>query len=136
MSLSTSVVLKRGATGATLTGGTDTTFINDGRGTNGNKVLVDSSNGNLLTRQTIQTSIVQAVAAPNVNALAKLGRSKVIVKAPFVDSNGKTYQLPDTFEMTYHPSMTEAQRITKFWDTIAVIIDSELTNLFTKAVND
>lgn len=136
MSLSSSIVVKTGATAATLTGGTDTTFINDGQGVNGAKVLVDSSNGSLLTRRKIITRVVNAAAAPNANALAKLGKSQVTAHSPYVDGNNKSYKLPDSFEMTYHPSQSQADRITKFWNFIAIIIDSELANLTQNLVND
>lgn len=136
MSLSTSVSVLVGATGATLTGGAATTFINDGSGTNGAKKLVDSSNGNLLTRRSLTTRVVAGAAAPNSNALAKLGRSSVVVASPYVDANGKSYKLPDSFDFTYHPSMTQGERVTKFWNTIAMIVDAELLNLFTMGLND
>lgn len=136
MSLSTSIVVKSGATGVTLTGGTDVTFINDGLGINGAKTLIDSSNGNLLTRRKIVTRVVNAQAAPNANALAKLGKSQTTVHSPYVDANGKSYKLPDTFEMTYHPSMSQADRVTKFWNFISIIVDAELLNLNTNLVND
>lgn len=136
MSLRTSIVVKQGSTGVTLTGGSDTTFVNDGQGTNGVNVLIDSSNGNLLTRKRIATRLVRPEPAPNANSTAKLGRSAVTMHAPYVDSNGKLYKQPANFDISYHPDLTEAERLTLFWDFIAVIVDSEMGNLMSKSVND
>lgn len=136
MSLRTSIVVKKDPTAATLTGGTDRTFINDGRGTGGANVLVDSSNGNLLTREQIITRITQPQAAPNANAMAKLGHANVVTHHPFVDSNNKSYRCPAQTDISYHPEMTEAQRLAVFMNHISVLVDAELTNFFSKSVND
>lgn len=137
MSLRTNIVVKQSITAVALTGGNDTTFINDGQGTNGANVLVDSSNGNLLTRKKMTTRLTQPVAAPNPNALAKLGRADLTVHHPKVDSvSGKVYRRPANFGISFHPSDSEADRVAILLDTIAIISDPDLLPFFTKVVND
>jgi hypothetical protein len=127
MSLSTSIVAKIGATGATLTGGTDETFDNDNTGLNGKRVLTQSSVSDPALRGKIITDVT--VGAVQSNGNAKLHRMSVAVHQPFLASNGAVYPLPDNVNFSYHPEQTAAQREAKFWNTIAIVIDSELANL-------
>lgn len=135
MSLRTSIIVKDGVTGATLTGGADKTFINDGRGSNGVNVLVDASNGDLTTRKSLQTRLIQPALAPNANAMAKLGRAELTIKHPQT-RDGKQYNDPIQVSFSFHPATTEAERVTRLWNLIAVLSDPELLGFFTKAVND
>lgn len=134
MSLSTSVQVLRGATGATMTGGSAVTFVNDGQGQNGKKVLVDSSVSDPALRGKIITDVTIGTVQPNGNA--KLHRSAVTVHQPFVASNGAVYPLPDNLNMSYHPEQTAAQREAKLWNTIATFVDAELVNIHKLLIND
>lgn len=127
MSLSTSISVLLGTTGATPTGGTATSFVNDGQGLNGKKVLVDSSESNPALRKKIISDVVIGAVLSNGNA--KLHRTSITVHQPFVASNGANYPLPDNFNMSYHPEQTAAQREAKFWNTVAIIYDSEFGNV-------
>lgn len=129
MSLSTNISVLQGVTGATLTGGSATTFANDGAGTNGRKSLVDTGNTNPLTRKRLLTNIVIGAVSAVAGALAKLHRFSIVMHQPYVDSAGVKYDLPDQFHMSFHPSMTAAERETKFWNFISAIVDSETANL-------
>lgn len=135
MSLRTSIIVKDGISAVTLTGGTDKTYINDGRGSNGVNVLVDSSNGDLTTRKSIQTRLTQPALAPNANAMAKLGRAEMTVKHPSI-RDGKQYNEPSMVSFTFHPATTEAERGQRLDNLIAILSDPELRSFFTKAVND
>lgn len=136
MSLSSSISVIQGATAATLTGGAAVSFSNDGQGTNGKKVLVDASNGDINTRKKIITGVVIGSPAPRAGALAKLHRATVDIHQPFVAADGVKYNLADNFQISYHPEMTAAQRATKFWNTISVLVDAELANQLTNLIND
>lgn len=136
MSLSSTISVTQGATGATLTGGAAVSFVNDGQGSNGKKVLIDSSNGDINTRKKVITGVTVGALPARVGALAKLHRGSCDIHQPFVDSAGVKYNLADNFAMSYHPEQTLAQRQAKFWNTIAIIIDSELAGPLTNAVND
>lgn len=134
MSLSTSISVLRGATGATMVGGTAKTFVNDGQGTNGKKVLVDSSESNPALRGKVITDVTIGGVQPNGNA--KLHRSSVTVHQPHTASNGAVYPLPDNFNMSYHPEQSAAQREAKLWNTIATIVDAELLAIHQNLIND
>jgi hypothetical protein len=136
MSLRTSIVVKQDATALSITGGSDMTLTNDGQGVSGANVLVDVSNGNIQTRKKLITRLVQPVPAVNSNALAKLGRSDLIMHFPFTDSNGKSYRCPANVSIAYHPEHTEAQRAQMQLDLLSCAADAELTPFFTKIIND
>lgn len=127
MSLSGTISVLQGITGATPVGGAAVSFVNDGKGVLGKKVLVDSSEADPSLRKKIITDVV--IGHQPQTGSAKLHRSSVTVHQPYADSNGVVYPLPDNFNVSYHPGMTAAERETKFWNTISVIIDSELANL-------
>lgn len=134
MSLSTSVNVLQDTTGATPVAGTPVTFVNDGQGTNGKKILVDSSQGNVNLRKKIITSTT--VGNQPVTGLAKLHRGDVTIHQPYIDAKGVKYNLADSLTLSYHPAMTQAERLTKFWNTISILIDSELLGPLTNMVND
>lgn len=129
MTLSTTISVLQGATAATLTGGSAVTFTNDGSGKDGRKSLVDASNTNPLTRKRVITNVVVGFVSAVTGVLAKLHRSSIVMHQPYVDSANVKYDLPDQFNMSYHPAQTAAERETKFWNFIGVVIDSELANL-------
>lgn len=129
MSLSTNISVLQGATGVTLTGGSAVTFANDGAGVDGRKSLIDTTNTNPTTRKRLLTNIVIGAISLVSGQLAKLHRNSVVMHQPYVDAAGVKYDLPDQFNMSYHPSQTAAERETKFWNFISVIVDSELANL-------
>lgn len=135
MSLRTSVTVKDEPTDITVTAGTDRSYINDGRGTTGVNKLVDVAEGNLQLRRSFTTKLKQPVPAPNPKAFATLGRSELVVYHPFVDSNGKVYQLPAPLSIPYHPEMSEADRVKILLNTLAIAADSDLRDFFTKGVN-
>jgi hypothetical protein len=127
MSLSNTISVVLGATGATLTGGDAVPFVNDGKGTNGRKILVDSTQANPAIRKKIITDVtIGAVAASGSD---KLHRTSVVVHMPFANSQGVVYPLPQQFNMAYHPGQTSAEREAQFWNFIGVIIDAELSQL-------
>jgi hypothetical protein len=134
MSLSTSVQVLRGATGATMTGGSLTTFVNDGKGQNGKKVLVDSSVSDPSLRGKVITDVTIGAVQPNGNA--KLHRTAVTVHQPFVASNGAVYPLPDNLNMSYHPEQTAAEREAKLWNTVSAFVDAELVKIQQLLIND
>lgn len=136
MSLSSSISVVQGATGATLTGGSAVSFVNDGQGTSGKKVLVDSSNGNINTRKRIITGVVVGYPGTAAKPQPKLHRASVDMHQPFIDSNSVKSNLPANFSVAYHPQMTQAERVAHFWNVIAVLVDGELLNLLTNIVND
>lgn len=135
MSLKTSIVSKTGATPG-LTGGTDVTYVNDGRGVNGTNILVDSSSDNILTRKSLVARAVLGAAAPNVNSFAKLSRSSLSYKQPFTDAAGKVYTgVGLEVTLVSHPEQTGTQKTEMLNDGIAVIVDSELADFFSKSLN-
>lgn len=135
MSLKTSIVTKTGAT-PSLTGGTDSTFVNDGRGVNSANILVDSASDNVLTRKSITARAILGAAAPNANAFAKLNRSSLSYKVPFTDASGKVYPgvgLEAT--LVSHPEQTGAQKTEMLNDGVAVLVDADLADFFAKSLN-
>lgn len=136
MSLRDTITVKKDATAFTIVGGTDAVYINDGTGTNGANILINSSNANLLEREKIQTTFTAAAAAPNSTAKAKLGRSRIVTHAPYVDAAGHEYKLPCVSEISYHPSMTLAEREQRARDHYAICLDAELWNLQTNGINN
>jgi hypothetical protein len=137
MTLSTSVSIVQGPTSFSITGGSATSFVNDGTGTNGTKSLVDSTNTNPLTRKRARTRVVMGLPAPNANALAKLSRAQLAVQSPYVEAvTGKLYPLPDTVELTFHPSMTLAEKQAKRNNLVCWLMDAELDNMLTNGIND
>lgn len=127
MSLSTSISVAQGGTGVTVTGGTAKTFVNDGTGIAGKKVLVDSSNTNPQTRSKLVSQVTVGATSSN-GGTAKLHRTQQTIHQPYVDANGVVYPLADSLSMSYHPAMTAAERETKFWNTIFLVVDAELAN--------
>lgn len=134
MPLSTNISVWRGSTGATMTGGSVVTFVNDGQAPIGKRVLVDSSVSDPALRHKIITAV--ALGSIQQNGNAKLHRTQVTVQQPFVASNGANYPLGDNLNMSYHPEMTDAQREAKFWNTIAILVDAELQQIQKKLIND
>lgn len=127
MSLSTSIAVLLGATGVTVTGGSASTFVNDGTGVNGKRVLVESSQTDPRLRKRIRADVT--IGYVPLSGSSKLHRNHVVFEQPFIDSKGVSSPLPDELNICYHPEMSAAQRETKFWNTIAVLVDSELANL-------
>lgn len=136
MPLSTSVSVLRGVTAMTPTGGTATTYANDGKGSNGRKSLVNSSNTNLLLRESLITNLVVGYIEPNVNTNAKLFRSEVIAKEPFKSVAGRSYNPGWGFNMSFHIEETLAARQARLLNALAVLADAELAGLFTLGIND
>lgn len=128
MSLSTSIVLKVGSTALTPTGGTDTTFVNNGTGVGGKKVLVDSSQADPVLRKKLITDVVVGAVGSN-GGLAKLHRQNMTFHQPYKDANGVVYPLPTNLTIPYHPSMTAGEREAHFWNALVAFADSELANL-------
>lgn len=136
MSLRDTITVKKDATSFTITGGTDAVYVNDGTGTAGANVLINSSDTNLLTRGKVVTSFTAAAAAPNSASKARLGRSRITTHAPYVDAAGHEYKLPCISEISYHPAMTLAQREQRSRDHYAMCLDAELWNLQTNGINN
>lgn len=132
--LKTSISPTVGATSFTIVGGTATAFTNDGRGVNGANILVDG-NSTILLRKKIITRATQPKAAPNANALQKLGRSEITIHTPVVDAAGKTYMQPDTAAISYLATSTTADRVAKRNMLIAVLISANLDDLFNSGLN-
>lgn len=127
MSLSTSISVVQGATGATITGGAAVTFEYDST-QNGKKILVDSSNSDPATRKKLITDVTIGKAPVN-GGLAKLHRQNITVHLPFKDAAAVVYPLPANFNLAYHPEMSAAQRETHFWNVVTICIDAELASL-------
>lgn len=135
MTLSTSITLPRGAT-ITLTGGTTTTFVNDGRGTGGAKVLVDTSNNNFSLRGSITTRLASPAHAPTVNQSAKLGRANLVVHTPYVDAAGRSYKQADQVTLSFHPDLTVEQIQAKRLLLVAAIMDPEMDDFFLHGIHN
>jgi hypothetical protein len=120
----------------TITGGTSTNFTNDGRGVNGANTLVDITQPLVHLRKKLTTRLTLPQPAANATSLAKLGRASVQLNFPYADSSGKLYQQPCTFEMSFHPDLTDAQREQRLIDAVAVISDAELIDLFKNGINN
>lgn len=136
MPLSTTVSILRGATAMTPTGGTANAYVNDGKGTNGRKSLVNSTNTNLLLRESLVTNLVVGYIEPNVNTNAKLFRAEVVSKEPFKSTAGRTYAPGWGFNMSFHIEEALAVRQARLLNALAAIADAELASLFTLGVND
>lgn len=128
MPLSTTISVLQGTTGTTAVGGAATTFTNDGLGINGKKSLVDMSNTDPTTRKRLLTGVTIGAVSNVPGTKSKLHRNSTVMHQPYVDPQGIQYDLPDQFNMCYHPSQSAAQREAKFWNFIAVITDAELAN--------
>lgn len=135
MTLRTSVVVKSGVSAVSLTGGSDTTFVNTGTGTNGANVLVDSGNGNLVTRRSLITRLVEPVPAVNANALAKLGRASLTMHHPKLDASLKKYKRASEFSLAYHPDDSEEERETLLLNSIAIVSSPEFRDFFVKGIH-
>lgn len=135
MSLSTNITVKDSPT-ISISAGTDVSFINDGRGVNGVKILVDSSSTNISTRRRITTKLTAPAAALSTKVSAKLARAEVTVSTPFIDVAGKSYNLTDSFQIVYHPESTLAQVQAKRKFLCALIMNGALDNFIEKSIND
>lgn len=136
MSLSTSISLLRGVTAMTPTGGAANTYINDGRGTNGKKSLVNSTNTNLVLRESLITSLTVGYMEPNANTNAKLYRAGISGREPYKSVIGRMYVPGFDFSMSFHPEEAPAVRTQRLMNALAVIADAELANMLTAGVND
>lgn len=135
MSLNTSIVVKKDGT-IGITGGSDVTYENNNLGFNGVNILVNTANESTLTRESIQTRITLGALATNDKSLAKLNRSVVQYREPFVDSKGKLYDgIGGKFELVSHPEQTTAQRVALLARSLAIMGDTELANFLTKLIN-
>jgi hypothetical protein len=135
MSLKTSIVVKKDAV-IGLTGGSDVTYANNGRGFNGANILVNTGNDNTLTRESITTRSVLGSLAINDKALAKLNRSTIQYREPFTDSKGKVYTgVGGTFELVSHPEQTTANRVAMLARSLAIAGDTELSDFLTKMLD-
>lgn len=136
MPLSTNVSVLRGATAFTPTGGAANVYVNDGRGSNGRKQLVNSTNTNILLRESLVTNLVIGYIEPNANTNAKLYRAEIVAKEPFQSAALRNYNPGWGFNMSFHPEETEANRVQRLNNAIAVISNAALVALFTKGVHD
>lgn len=128
MSLNSSVSLLQDPTSFTIVGGTATTFVNDGTGINGKKVLVDSSQSDPSLRKKLITQITVGAVSAN-GGTAKLHRNNVTMHQPFKDAAGVVYPLADGYSLSFHPAQTAAERAAKVKNFFAAALDAELDNL-------
>jgi hypothetical protein len=135
MSLKTQIVVKQDAA-VSFTGGVDLTYMNNGDGVNGANILVNVGNDSTLLRESIMTRTVLGTLAPNDKALAKLTRSTLTYKQPFVDSKGKLYLgCGGQLILVSHPEFTTAMRGQLLLRVLAAAGDTELVDFFTKNLN-
>lgn len=125
MSLSNAVI-KSGATWAP-TGGTDLTFVPDGRQISDGLSLVVAADAVLTTRRTLLARAVLPTVPAKVGDFARLGRSTLTYRIPFIAGDGKLYAQSIKLEAAFHSEYNSALKNTALADSAAFFADSDFT---------
>lgn len=122
------VTLKKGATGITVTAGTDAIYVSDGLDVKNGIHIVDSSATSFITRP--HMTFKNRPAALQFDGSWSKGRRDMNVTTPIVLASGKT-SFPvyrGTFEL--HPEMTDAQLLELKLLAVQAIMDLELADFY------
>lgn len=125
--------IKSGATWAP-TGGTDLSFVPDGKSLNDAVNLVVLTDTNLLTRRSLTARAVLPAAAPRVGDYAKLGRNSIVYRLPFVALDGRTYTQTVKIETAFHAEYLPASKLAATVDGAAMLLDSDFANFWQSAI--
>jgi hypothetical protein len=120
-------IIKTGATWAP-TGGTDVTFVPDGKTVQDGISLVVAADTNLLTRRSLTARAVLPALPAKTGDFAKLGRNSLVYKVPFVAADGKLYLQTVRIEMAFHAEYTGKNTVIN--DATAFIADSDFANFW------
>lgn len=123
MALSNAVV-KTGATWSS-TGGADLTFAPDGRTVKDGVSLVVPADTNLILRRSLECKAIMPALAPSSTQFAKLGRTSLAYRVPFIAADGKLYLQHVKIEATFHSEYTA--KATVMGDAIAFLADSDFS---------
>lgn len=122
-------VIKSGATWAP-TGGTDLTFVPDGRAVSNGLSLVVQADTNLLTRRQLTLRATLPAAPARAGDYAKLGRCSAVLKIPFIASDGKLYLQTVKVDTAFHAEYAQASKNAAINDGAALLADSDFANFW------
>lgn len=125
MSLSNATI-KSGATWAP-TGGTDLSFVPDGRQIVDGTSLVVVADTNLVTRRTLLARATLPTVPQKVGDYARLGRATLTYRIPFIASDGKLYAQSVKLEAAFHSEYNLTLKNTALTDGAAFFADSDFT---------
>lgn len=124
-----------GYTSFTGTGGTATTYTNEGVGKNGRNQLTNVTEGVVSQRKVIITNLVRAVPAVNAKSNPTFGHAVTRMGLPFTDAAGKTTLIYSSYDLGSHPEMTEAQRLTHAMALVNLILAPDMQGLNVRSVH-
>jgi hypothetical protein len=128
-------VFKTGATWAP-TGGTDVTFVPDGRVVSDGVNLVVTADDNLLLRRSLTARSTLPAAPAKVGDYARLGRNSVVYRIPFVAADGKTYTQTVKIETAFHAEYTSTQKGVAVTDGAALMLDDDFQSFWKSSILD
>jgi hypothetical protein len=132
MALKTAVI-KTGATW-TPSGGTDLSFVPDGRVVTDGVNLIVLADTNLLTRRTLTGRATLPAAPAKTGDFARLGRNTLTYRLPFTASDGKIYTQTVKIETAFHAEYTAAQKGAAVSDGAAMMLDADFENFWKYSV--
>lgn len=132
MGLQTATI-KTGATWAP-TGGTDLSFVPDGKALTDGVNLVVVADTNLLLRRSLTARATLPAAPTKVGNYAKLGRNSIVYKLPMVALDGKTYVQSVRIEVTFHAEYSLANKTIAIQDACALTADSDFQNFWLSSI--
>lgn len=123
MSLANAII-KTGATWAP-TGGSDLTFVSDGRQISDGLSLVVAADTNLVLRRTLLARATLPTVPAKVGDYARLGRAALTYGIPFLAADGKLYKQTVKIEMAFHSEYASANKNVVIADSAAFIADAD-----------
>lgn len=123
MSLS-SAAFMQGATWNS-TGGTSQSLSDSGRVITNGRELVFTGDTSLLTRRSIEFKATLPLLPVNQNAYARLARTKLVYRMPFIAADGKLYQQAILIETAFHAEDTN--RNSRISDIPALVADTDFS---------
>lgn len=122
-------IIKTGCTWAP-TGGTDVTFVPDGRQVSDGVSLVVAADTNLLTRRTLVAKATLPALPANANAYAKLQRGVLTYKIPMIAADGKLYQQTVAINTSFHPETTDSAKAVILTESVSFLADADFLNFW------
>lgn len=126
-----SAVVKYGATWAP-TGGTDLTFVNDGRPVPNGASYVVSGDTDLLLRRELKVRATLPALATSANAYDTLQRNYVMLRIPIVSAAGKQHIQTVRVETALHAEETAKVSIISLIAALAA--DADFSDFWTKCL--
>lgn len=125
--------IKSGATW-TGAGGADLIFTPDGRAVANGLSLVVMADTNLVLRRSLTLKASLPALPVKVGDFAKLGRTSMVLKVPFLAADGKLYQQTVRIEQAFHSEYGTALKNGVINDAAALILDTDFANFWQASV--